>query len=72
MAATFKDIDDAVLTGKARYREFAQEFRRDFYAPAKQNALAVYWHTLDPRVKELVKLEKPEKYAELEKLYGGG
>jgi hypothetical protein len=71
MAATFRDIDDAILTGKARYAEFAQEFRRNFYAPAQKNALAVYWHTLDPRLKEIVRLNNPEKYAELEQLYGG-
>ena len=72
MSLTQQGLDDAVLAGKNRYQEWAQEFEQNWNAPMTEAQIGMFWHSLPEEVKTQLMMREPKAVREMDRLYGGG
>lgn len=68
--STKTDIQDAILEAQAEVMEFMEEFAAEIIEADIVAAVRVRWMQLPDEIKERIKKERPQEYAELMKQIG--
>lgn len=65
MGITIKDVQSSFMKARTRYKESMDKTKFEFYRPAYDMQLAMFWKSIPPEIKEQWKVMNPVAYKEV-------
>lgn len=72
MPTTIRDAQNAIMSGRAKYQRWREDFKKNWNQPKMDLEIARFWKAQPAVVKNWYKENKPEIYKDMNEKYGGG